>query len=232
MASYEHWLDVFQLAYRAPRRFWCGSCLEGMAPGPCEVPAACTPVRQEDAGVPNYRIVQPAGRNEHALPRLEPMTYFADLSDYSYSPSGEKILNVGWLGRGKAFETGTIGEGIWDELVRLASEPVNVMRGLHDCEFCETESPVRIPSDYSLKRFASLGTGEIRVRGDNGRSFAAPTLLLHYVQSHNYLPPEVFIHAVRALRERRRANTRVRWTVAKGGAGESGNGCHGQVAAE
>jgi hypothetical protein len=143
----------------------------------------------------------------HELWRLEPITYFADLSEYSYSPTGEKMLNVGWLGRGKAFETGRIGEEIWDELVRLASEPVNVMRGLHDCEFCDTESPVRVPSDYSTKRFASLGTGEIRVRDENDRSFAAPTLLLHYVHSHHYLPPEVFIQAVRALRELRMANT-------------------------
>ena len=135
------------------------------------------------------------------------MTYFADLSEYTYSSADEKMINVGWLGRAKAFETGGIDDGVWDELVRLASEPANVMRGLHDCEFCDTESPVRVPSNYSIKRFASLGTGEIRVRDENGRSFAAPTLLLHYVWSHNYLPPEVFIQAVRALRERRMADT-------------------------
>jgi hypothetical protein len=158
-ASYDQWLEVFQLAYRAPQLvselacpncdarelhlrfllyedqgheanavFWCGSCLEGMAPGPSEVPGGCTPVRREDAGVPNYRIVPPAGLTEHALRKLGPMTYFADLSDYSYSPSvEEKMLNVGWLGRGKAFEPGGMDEGIWDEPVGLASEPVNVI---------------------------------------------------------------------------------------------------------
>ena len=46
--------------------FWCGSCLEGMPPGPSEVPAGCRPVRLEDAGVPNYRVVPPTGRSEHA----------------------------------------------------------------------------------------------------------------------------------------------------------------------
>lgn len=40
--------------------FWCDSCLQGMPPGPSEVPATCTPVRSEDAHVPNYRIVAPS----------------------------------------------------------------------------------------------------------------------------------------------------------------------------
>jgi hypothetical protein len=134
------------------------------------------------------------------------MAHFSDLSEYSYSPTDEKIINVGWLGRGEAFETGGIDEGIWDELVRLASDPVNVMRGLHDCEFCDIESPVRVPSNYSTKRFASLGTGEIRVRDESDRCYAAPTLILHYIRSHNYLPPEGFIQAIRAVRKRRIAD--------------------------
>jgi hypothetical protein len=46
--------------------FWCGNCLEGMTPGPSQVPAICTPIRAEDANVPNYRIVPPTGRGEHA----------------------------------------------------------------------------------------------------------------------------------------------------------------------
>lgn len=135
------------------------------------------------------------------------MAYFSDLSEYSYSPTDERMVNVGWLGSGKAFEAGGVDEAVWDELLRLASDPVNVMRGLHDCEFCDTESPVRIPSNYSMKKFASLGTGEIRVSGEDGKRYAAPTLILHYIRTHSYLPPEVFIQAVRALRRRRESNT-------------------------
>ena len=47
---------------RSDAVFWCGSCLEGMLPGPSEVPATCTPVRREDANVPNYRFEPPMGR--------------------------------------------------------------------------------------------------------------------------------------------------------------------------
>jgi hypothetical protein len=47
---------------RADAVFWCGSCLEGMPPGPSEVPAGCATVRYEDADIPDYRVVPPAGR--------------------------------------------------------------------------------------------------------------------------------------------------------------------------
>lgn len=39
--------------------FWCGSCLQGIAPGPSMVPAAYHRVRREDANIPNYRVVSP-----------------------------------------------------------------------------------------------------------------------------------------------------------------------------
>lgn len=94
MASFEQWMDAFQRAYHEPGRisalacpncgsrdlqlrfvlyvrgrdanaaFWCDNCLQGMPPDRSEVPDGCTPVRAEDAGVPNYRIVPPTGRSE------------------------------------------------------------------------------------------------------------------------------------------------------------------------
>lgn len=131
------------------------------------------------------------------------MTYYPDLSEYSYTSTSEPMLNVGWLAQGGEFSEGKVDAEVWDELVCLASNPLNVMRGLHDCEFCSLESPIRLPSAYSSRGFASLGTGEIRVRGDDGRQYVAPTLLLHYIETHHYLPPEEFIQAVRSLRKLR-----------------------------
>ncbi len=34
-------------------RFWCDHCLEGIAPGPSEVPTAYFRVRREDTNIPN-----------------------------------------------------------------------------------------------------------------------------------------------------------------------------------
>jgi hypothetical protein len=40
-----------------------------------------------------------------------------------------------------------------------------------------------------------LGNGEIRVPGANGLVYAAPTLICHYIDEHEYGPPEDFLHA-------------------------------------
>lgn len=55
------------LEHEANVVFWCGSCLEGMPPGPSEVPTGCIPVRTEEADIPDYRIVPPAHRSEHIV---------------------------------------------------------------------------------------------------------------------------------------------------------------------
>ncbi len=48
--------------WRAHGAFWCGKCLEGLALGPCKVPAAYNLVRHEDANIPNFRLVPPDSR--------------------------------------------------------------------------------------------------------------------------------------------------------------------------
>lgn len=89
MASFEQWLEALQPVYLSAKRaselicpncgaralqlrfvtylpdgeahavFWCGNCLEGIAPGPSKVPAAYQRVRRDDANIPNYRVVPP-----------------------------------------------------------------------------------------------------------------------------------------------------------------------------
>jgi len=43
---------------------------------------------------------------------------------------------------------------------------------------------------------AVLGNGEIRVAEPDGTRWTAPRLVVHYVLSHQYQPPEGFITAV------------------------------------
>jgi len=45
-------------------------------------------------------------------------------------------------------------------------------------------------------REVALGNGEVRVRAPDGRWYAAPTLVAHYVAVHGYLPPAPFVGAV------------------------------------
>ncbi|WP_220502828.1 hypothetical protein [Microbispora sp. H10885] len=135
------------------------------------------------------------------------MATYEDLSPYTYwkdanlpAPhNGVRMLNVGWLGRGREFETGRCAPAVLAILNRLASTPQDVMRGLHYCEFCEEESPIRIPVPGSRSGHAWLGTGEIHVAAKDGVVYSAPTLIVHYIDKHSYLPPAEFIEAVLRL---------------------------------
>ncbi|WP_375431714.1 hypothetical protein [uncultured Friedmanniella sp.] len=38
---------------------------------------------------------------------------------------------------------------------------------------------------------------EIHLQGLDGRLYSAPTLVVHYIQAHQYLPPDEFLEALR-----------------------------------
>lgn len=122
------------------------------------------------------------------------MTAYEDLSPYTYTEGQPAMLNVGWLGARLSFVTGECEPGVRDALVCMAARPSNVMRGLHDCHLCDQESPIAVPYSAAPKGVIYLGTGEIRV--PYGRAiYVAPTLIIHYIDVHSYLPPEAFRRA-------------------------------------
>ncbi|HTW24902.1 MAG TPA: hypothetical protein VMD78_14950 [Candidatus Baltobacteraceae bacterium] len=45
-------------------------------------------------------------------------------------------------------------------------------------------------------RVFKLGSAEIHVKAPDGRTFAAPDLIYHYVAQHGYKPPLEFIDVV------------------------------------
>jgi hypothetical protein len=49
----------------------------------------------------------------------------------------------------------------------------------------------------------ALGDAEIRVGGENGIVYAAPTLICHYIHEHGYRPPDEFLAAVGKLPQQR-----------------------------
>jgi hypothetical protein len=129
--------------------------------------------------------------------------FFADLTpyEYGYEERRSSILNVGWLGRGHAFPVGAVPDDFVDALRRLIASPVNLYRGYHTCEFCP-DPPVVVDSEgrrVTGPPGETMGNGEIRVSGSEGEVYVAPVLVAHYVQVHNYLPPEGFIRAVLSI---------------------------------
>lgn len=124
------------------------------------------------------------------------MAYCADLSDYTYAPGfirpGTKA--VGWLALGHAFPTMISDEETLDLLWLYCSISVAQTRGGHDCEFCPIGSARYFERNGQR---LSLGTSEIRVFSRDGRNYAAPTLIYHYVLVHHYKPPDEFLQALR-----------------------------------
>jgi hypothetical protein len=124
------------------------------------------------------------------------MSYFEDLSEYSYASfsayPGTK--NVGWLAAGRSFRTETPDDRVLANLWQHCKVSLVQSRGIHPCEFCPpgTKSYYAKRGDEQLL----LGTSELRIFGNDGDVFAAPTLIYHYMDEHHYRPPDEFIKAV------------------------------------
>lgn len=135
------------------------------------------------------------------------MTYFEDLSRYSYIDGAERdgpdlMVNVGWLDRSKPFAVGYVEPRLVDRMIELAKDPWNLTRGRHLCNLCPR--PVLsggdpIPWATALTQDGEelvLGNGEIHVQAAERIVYSAPTLIVHYVESHQYLPPDEFLGAL------------------------------------
>jgi hypothetical protein len=134
------------------------------------------------------------------------MTYFSDFSPYAYGHSSHPgVVHVGWLDNVHPYPRGTVDQKMVEKMRLLASKPVELYRGKHICELCaeppdliKTILPNRcIDPNCSWVRWVDQrsSNGEIRVSGE-GIVFAAPVLIVHYIEAHGYLPPAQFLKAV------------------------------------
>jgi hypothetical protein len=127
--------------------------------------------------------------------------HFPASCPYGSSPQGDSAIAVGWLDDAHMFLSGSVPDGFLAALSELGADEVNVMRGVHPCPFCPQSHAPREPRPWIYARSDSageylLGHGEIHVRGIDGQLWAAPTLVVHYVDAHQYRPPDAFIEAV------------------------------------
>jgi hypothetical protein len=135
------------------------------------------------------------------------VTYFPDYSPYGYGHASHLgVVHVGWLDNIHPYPKGTVDARLIEKMKLLASIPVELYMGTHTCELCaepsdllQTTQPngVGLGPNSSWLRWADQrsGNGEIRVsRG--GTIFAAPVLIVHYIEAHSYLPPTQFLKAV------------------------------------
>src|SRR5690349_2402775 len=144
-----------------------------------------------------------------------PMTHFVDLSPYTYYGTdiietddgwvtyrpGYERLNVGWLDAPHAFAQGPTPPWLPDALLDIIAGPrIYSMRGFHQCTFCPRPDATT-PSMIEVGHPGGdlwLGHTEIRIPKQIGTMFAAPSLIWHYVTTHEYRPPADFVEAVKS----------------------------------
>ena len=126
------------------------------------------------------------------------MAYFPDLSPYAYgSRPHPGVFHVGWLDGIHDYPKGKVARRILRKLKRLATQPTEEYYGYHVCELCSRPKGVLGPSDDGYRDWARArsSSGEVRVTL-GGATYAAPILIVHYIEEHGYLPPEEFLRAV------------------------------------
>lgn len=130
--------------------------------------------------------------------------YYPDLSVYEYGRTSPLpgVFNVGWLDQAEQFTTGAVPD-LFVERLRtwFGSARVNQMRGIHQCNLCHNSRSILLPINEnptceSNGRTLFLGNWELWIPSANHTVFAAPALIIHYVESHKYCPPDEFISAI------------------------------------
>ena len=124
--------------------------------------------------------------------------HFDDLSPYSYTKmtSRASLRNVGWLTAESPFATGVAPPGLVEQISRATRIVRNPMRGIEGCAFCGHEHIREVVAGETLL----LGMSEVWIPSPaNEVVYIAPSLLVHYVTRHQYLPPGEFVRAVECL---------------------------------
>ena len=136
------------------------------------------------------------------------MAYFPDLAPYAYGHGVHPgVVHVAWLDNIHPFRKGLVDHRLVEKMRLLIAKPVELYRGKHICELCAEPADVvktfvpnmgkLINPNCSWLQWAAQrsGNGEIRVAGQ-GVTFAAPVLVVHYIEEHSYLPPGEFLKAL------------------------------------
>lgn len=129
------------------------------------------------------------------------MTVYRDLTKYSHMVEPyefDNVLNVGWIDPRGSFPIGVVSAPIKEALLniafgRFAAKPVvEPNRAPPVCPACG--GAVRIEREGRI-----LTDSELWIPAE-GKTYASPILVIHYIEAHNYLPPQEFLDAIANLR--------------------------------
>jgi hypothetical protein len=124
-------------------------------------------------------------------------------------------LAAGWLDTTQPFAKGRIPAALHDKLAwSCVNAKVAQTRGFHECTLCPPASPGSYGTHFVQvgDRKFLLGSAEIRITS-GALLYAAPTLVLHYVVDHDYLPPPEFVDGLLRLPDE---NALTAWELRRG----------------
>ena len=103
--------------------------------------------------------------------------YFKDLHEQELH-FGVVAVKVGWLDEGQPYTQGVAPK---EFVSKLAKIPLGVhTKGWHDCPFCGKDK----------------SSSQYRIKITPKKFYDVPEMIFHYMEVHNYLPPQEFIDAV------------------------------------
>lgn len=124
------------------------------------------------------------------------MAYYEDLTSYEYGECyNDKTVNIGWIDEVHSYPKGEIAGEFILSLWEYIKYPINQTRGVYHNKRLDPQTSFHFAhyEGYHM----TLGDAEIRVVDlENDLIYAAPNLILHYIITHQYLPPEQFVNAV------------------------------------
>lgn len=123
------------------------------------------------------------------------MTFFADLSTCVDFGLGEGARAVGWLDSENDFRRGAVPTAFFERLVEFLIAPWQpaAAAGRHPCPFCRFTGG---PSQLSFGRHVIQLGSAILVIPSEQEIFVAPSMVAHYIDAHDYSPPQPFVEAV------------------------------------
>lgn len=111
--------------------------------------------------------------------------YFKDLYEEINSYNDTIKVKIGWLDEGQPYTKGDAPQEFIDKLKSI--QPHIRTKGWHDCPFCKEQNKYTRSSNQYLIKVPDRG---YKVMYD------VPEMIFHYMEVHNYLPPQEFIDAV------------------------------------
>ena len=132
------------------------------------------------------------------------MNYYKDLSRFQNTQQ-EGYYSIGWLHPAKNFPTGEVNNELVSKLAQcIEREKVFLMRSGASCFLVPCNGkPAEVKVDTKNSILLSnhqIVSCEVWVPShDFSKIYIAPSKIIHYILSHNYLPPKQFIDAVIAF---------------------------------